>query len=86
MSKTEEAPICRICGKPKVRGTLTRGKKVEPFWMCGTLQWDHDQIMEERRAELGQLVATSDLAVGKVAEEDIVWDDEDPDELDWEDV
>jgi len=68
----EDAPLCGICGKPKLPGTFTRGQDVQRIWMCGTLQFDHDQM-----------IAYGLQGTSQEESDGVEWDE---DEMGWEDV
>lgn len=58
---------CSVCGEEKIRGTTTIGKVVKPFWMCGTLQADHDEMLAMMEIE--------DDEIDWEDEEEMTWDD-----------
>lgn len=74
--------ICKICGEEKIKGTVTIGKVTKPFWMCGTLQMDHDEMLA-MMADAGERGARAGARLRAEMEDEIVWDE---DEAEWEDV
>lgn len=70
----EAAPLCRICGEPKYRGTINYGgsRGTEVFWMCGSLQYVHDEILA-----YGRQPASSE------EDDEVQWDE---DEMEWDEV
>jgi hypothetical protein len=63
-----KAPLCDVCGRPKLRGTFTKGKVVREFWTCGALAGEHEEIMSHE--------GDVDWDDG----DDMAWEDVDPEE------
>lgn len=75
-------PICSICGEEKAEGTVTIGRVVKPFYMCATLQMDHDEILA-MMADAGVRGARAGARLKMEIEDEIEWDE---DEWEWDDV
>lgn len=77
----EDAPVCGICGRAKLPGTWTVGRRVTRFWACGALAGEHDEILAHQvDADLPGAEAWRDR-------DEIEWDrDETENEMDWDDI
>lgn len=75
----EDAPACGICGRAKLPGTWTVGRRVTRWWMCGALQGEHDEILAYQESD--------GLPGADAWRDEIEWDrDETENEMDWDDV
>lgn len=49
---SDDPPICDVCGRTKLPGTVTIGRRVTRFWACGALAGEHEMILAYQEGEV----------------------------------